>query len=149
MALLTRRRPLSRMAFDRVINEYQKALNGEHNETQENTLALSLDIHETDSGYRVSAAIPGVDPADIDIRLHDNVLTISAEMREDQIEETVKTIVRERRYGNISRSLRFANNVNADGIEADYENGVLRLFIPKAEEAQPRVIPVKAGTNQS
>lgn len=147
MALLTRRRPLSRMAFDRVIEEYQNALDGKYNETNE--FALALDIYETESGYSVSTTLPGVNPEDIDIRLHDSVLTISAEMQEEAVEEGATPVLKERRYGKISRSLRLSNKVDANGIEADYEYGVLKLFIPKAEEAQPRVIPVKNGANSN
>lgn len=147
MALLTRRRPLSRVAFDRVIEEYQNALNGAYNESAD--FALALDIHETETGYNVSTELPGVNPEDIDIRLHDDVLTISAEMQEETVEEGAKVVIKERRYGKTSRSLRLSNKVNADGIEADYDNGVLKLFIPKAEEVQPRIIPVKNGANNS
>jgi HSP20 family protein len=106
--------------------------------------ALALDIDESETGYTVSTAIPGVDPEEIDINLHDNVLTISAETNAEEEHEGdgKRALVRERRYGKFTRSVRLATPVDADNVEANYENGVLTLEIPKSEEAKPRRIPV-------
>jgi len=108
-------------------------------------LALALDVHETEDGYAVTADVPGVAVDDIDIRLDDNVLTISAETSYEHQEEKGTALLQERRYGKFSRSLRFPVNVNGDAVEADYNNGVLTINVPKAEEVKPRRIAVKAA----
>ena len=110
-----------------------------------NESALPLDIDETENGYAINAVVPGVRPEDINVNVHDNILTISGEMNEanEQKDENGKRVlVRERRYGSFSRSVRLASPIDADNIEASYENGILTLEIPKSEEAKPRRIPV-------
>lgn len=133
--MLIRRRPS-------VFQRYFDDLNRLSGETQ-NT-ALALDVHETEDAYVVSADVPGVAADDIDIKLHDNVLTISAETSYENEEERGHAILQERRYGSFSRSLRFPVNVNNDSVEADYNNGVLTITVPKAEEVKPRRITVKS-----
>ena len=104
--------------------------------------SLALDIAETDEEYIVKASIPGVKPEDLDITLSDNVLTIQGEFkREDEVEEA-KYHLRERLSGRFSRSVTLPTAVNADAVDAVYENGVLTLHLPKAEEVKPRRIAV-------
>jgi HSP20 family protein len=91
----------------------------------------------------VSSPIPGVDPEAIEVKLDDDVLTISAEVNETRNDENERTLIRERRYGKFSRSLRFGLPVEGDKIEADYTNGVLKVHVPKAEASQPKKISVK------
>jgi HSP20 family protein len=131
-------RPVTR--FDRIFDEFWR------NEFQNGEFALALDVDESDSAYTVTAALPGVNAEDINIRLNDDVLTISAEVNERKNGENGRRVIQERRYGKFSRSLRLPVPVNADAIEANYENGVLTLHVPKAEEAQPRQIPVKVAS---
>ncbi len=105
---------------------------------------LALDVAETDEAYHVEAAIPGVKPSDLDISITDNVLTIKGELKRDQELKDEQYHLRERRYGSFSRAVSLPNKVNADAIEAVYENGLLKLTIPKAEEVLPHKIPVRA-----
>jgi HSP20 family protein len=111
----------------------------------DNTLAL--DITESDSAYTVETAIPGVNPDDIEIRVENNVLTISAETAHESNEEDEnnRVIMRERRYGKFSRSVRLGNGVDVESVQADYHNGILTLTLPKREEVTPRRIPVNAN----
>ncbi|MEL6269512.1 MAG: Hsp20/alpha crystallin family protein [Chloroflexota bacterium] len=109
---------------------------------------LPLDVDETGEGYIISAAVPGVKPDDININVQDNILTISGETgtQSDKTDEDGKRVlVRERRYGSFSRSVRMAMPIDADSIVASYENGVLTLDVPKRADAQPRRIPVTTG----
>jgi HSP20 family protein len=128
-------------AFDRFFDDNWRYLRP-YTQAEE-SLALPLDVYENDDAYMVSAPLPGIRPEDIDVRLHDGTLTISAERKEETVAETTRKLVQERRYGLFSRSLRFPMAVNPDGIEASYENGVLNLVVPKTPEAQPRVISVR------
>jgi len=104
---------------------------------------LALDVVENEDGYTVKASIPGINSDDIDITLENDVLTIKAETQSDETTENTKYHLRERRFGSFSRSLRFPVSVNGDAVEAKYENGVLTLGIPKAEEVKPKRISVK------
>lgn len=103
---------------------------------------LALDIAETDDAYHVEAAIPGVKPEDMEITVVDNVLTIKGEIKREQELKEEQYHLRERRFGTFSRAVTLPRKVDADAIEAIYENGLLKLTIPKSEEAKPRKIAV-------
>lgn len=139
--MLMRRTPNT---LDRIFNDWTRSIN---EVTQNNTLAL--DIHENDDAYIVKADIPGFTPEHIDIRLYDDVLTITAENNVENEEKDDKgnILVQERRYGKFSRSLRFPVHVDADSVDANYDNGVLTLEISKAEEVKPRRIAVNTVRN--
>jgi HSP20 family protein len=88
-----------------------------------------------------------VDNDDIDISISDGMLTIQAEIREDKEEhgeDDTRYYLREQRYKRFARSMRLPTAINADKAEAEYKNGVLRLTLPKAEQAKPIQITIKA-----
>jgi len=100
--------------------------------------SLGLDVYETNDSYVVKAAIPGVDPDKVDISVEDDVLTIRGEHEQkDQVNEG-SYVRRELRYGSFERSLRLPPTVDADKAQANFENGVLRLTLPKKPEARAR-----------
>lgn len=129
--MLIRRTPNN---IDRIFNEWNRAIS--------NTTSLTVDVHETDDNYTIIADVPGIDAENIDIRLHEDVLTITAENTYENSEARGKAILQERRYGKLSRSLRFPVHVNADNVLADFTDGVLTLNVPKAEEVKPRRIEI-------
>ena len=143
MSMLIRRRP-----FARSINRHFEPFN-EFESLRNSSHALALDVDETETGYVVSAVLPGVKADDIEIRLHDDVLTIAAEVNDEHSEEEGRRVIRERHYGKFSRNLRFPVGVNSEEIEANYADGVLTLNVPKVEEAQPLTIPVKVANGNS
>lgn len=105
--------------------------------------SLALDMYETDEDVVVKASVPGVDPDDLDIKVTGDTLTIRGETKaEEEIEED-NYVYRERRYGAFSRSIAIPTSVKADDAEADFEDGVLTLRLPKAEEVKPKAIEVK------
>ena len=136
------RRPTNRTLANRWFDNNWREMMRPFNEFTSDATTLALDVDETDAEYTIRTALPGVKAEDIDIRLHDGVLTIAAEINESDVEEGTRKVIRERRYGKFSRSLRFNNVVNGDNIDANYEDGLLTVIVPKAEEAQPRQIPV-------
>ena len=108
--------------------------------------APAVDIFETENELVVKADLPDVNPQDLDIRVENNVLTIRGERKfENEVNEDNYLRI-ERSYGSFSRSFSLASSVNADAINADYQNGVLTLSIPKREEAKPKQIKVNVGT---
>lgn len=106
---------------------------------------VALDVAETEAGYSVTASVPGVNPDDVEITLEDNVLTIKGETKAEESAEGEKYHVRERRYGRFNRSIRFPVAVNSDAVNATYENGILNLSVPKAEEVKPKRIAIQAS----
>ena len=112
--------------------------------------ALPLDVYETDATYIVYSTLPGADPDQINVSLDDDVLTISAELAKPSFDEKENTriLLFERGYGKFSRSVRLGLPVDSDKIEAAYENGVLKLTLPKAEQTQPKQIRVRTANGQ-
>ena len=102
-------------------------------------------MHETESDIVVSAAVPGVKPEDLDISIQGDVLTIKGEIRSDDAVTEDSYFRRERRFGSFYRQVQLPKPVRSDGAEATFENGVLKLQLPKSEEARERKITVKAG----
>jgi HSP20 family protein len=99
---------------------------------------LPLDVHETPDELVVTASLPGVKPEDIDLTIQGDVLRIQGEMkrREDIKEEQIHR--QERQFGRFYREVMLPMSVKSDAIQAHFENGVLTLRLPKAEEAKPR-----------
>jgi HSP20 family protein len=104
----------------------------------------ALDVIERPDAFEISVDLPGIDPADVEITVQDSTLTLSGsrEFSSEVNEEQVHRV--ERRYGAFSRSLSLPKNVKADEIDAAFEEGVLTLRVPKAEEAKPKKISIKA-----
>ena len=113
------------------------------------TFGLALDVDENENAYTIFANLPGVSLDEINVSIHDDVLTISADVATTEHDENTHVLIRERRAGKFSRSLRFPVPVNGDGIEASFDNGVLHIVVPKAEEAKPRQIPVTVASGNS
>ena len=106
--------------------------------------ALAVDMYETDDAVVVKSAIPGIKPEDLEISVTGDTLTIKGETRAEEEVKEENYIRRECRYGSFCRSLAIPVSVVADEAEAEFENGVLTLTLPKAEEVKPRAIKVKA-----
>jgi HSP20 family protein len=117
-------------------------------EQREWTLNVPLDVSEDEDAYLLKASLPGVDPNDIDITYRDGILTLKGVVHEDKEVEREQYRVRERRFGSFSRSIQLPSAVRADDIEASYNNGVLRLHIPKTEEVKPKRIPIRGAERQ-
>ncbi len=105
----------------------------------------ALDVEETADRFVLHVELPGVKPDDVDITLEENVLTISGERKfYDQREaEGFRRV--ERRFGRFHRAIRLPDRVNPDSVEARYQDGLLTVTVPKAEEAKPRRIEVQPG----
>jgi HSP20 family protein len=107
--------------------------------------APAVDIYETAQELVVKTDLPEVDPKELDIRVENNLLTIRGERKFEKKVNEDNYLRVERAYGSFSRSFSLANSVNAEAIQADYQNGVLTLTIPKREEAKPKQIKVNVA----
>src|SRR5262249_31476752 len=92
----------------------------------------------------VKASLPGIKPEDIDVQVHGDVLTIKGETKSEKEEKAQNWYRRERRYGSTMRQITLPTEGAADKAQATFEDGVLRLTLPKSETAKPRSIKVQA-----
>ena len=107
-------------------------------------LIPAMDIVEQDDAYKITVDLPGVKQEDIDVTVHEGVLTINAERKAEEMEkdEEGRVIRQERRYGKYIRSVKLAQDVEEDKVQAKYKDGVLELALPKKEEVKPKKITV-------
>ncbi len=106
-------------------------------------LDIPMDVYEKGDSTVVKVALPGVKPEDVQVTALGNTLTISGEVKGEENVEERSYIRRERRYGKFSRTISLPNEVSTDKIQAEFENGMLILTIPKAEEARSKRIQIK------
>jgi HSP20 family protein len=122
---------------------------GLHAQQQGSTTATAwapaLDISERKDAYLVTVELPGVEADDLEITLEDGLLTIQGE-RQFSSESSEQQFHRvERRYGAFRRAITLPAQVQAEQIEASFDNGVLQIVVPKMEEAKPKRIQVRPG----
>ncbi len=133
----------------RLQDEMNRAFGGTAPDADDNsTSAVShwvpaVDIHEEQERYVISADVPGVDPASIDVSMEHGVLTISGERRSERSEERAGGARRvERLSGNFYRRFALPDSVDAEHVEARSVNGVLEVVIPKKVQLQPKKVKV-------
>jgi len=98
------------------------------------TFSPRVDISEYEDKINFEVELAGVKKEDVKILLEDNVLTVSGEKRDlSQDKKDIKVLRNERYFGNFKRVFRLPDNINADGIEAKFEDGILTISVPKAE----------------
>ncbi len=103
----------------------------------------SLDVAETKNELVVKCEVPGMDPKDIDISLSDGMLTIKDEKKQEREEKEADYHLVERSYGSFSRSVQLPKEVQGDKINASYKNGILKITLPKSEEAKKKEVKIK------
>ncbi len=104
----------------------------------------AVDMYQTDDDVVVKAVVPGMKPADVQISVTGDMLTIKGEIKEESDDKQKAYHIREQRWGSFERSLSLPTAVKSDKAQAEFENGVLTVTLPKAEEVKPRTITVKA-----
>ncbi len=105
---------------------------------------VALDVQTEKDEYVLRADVPGLKPEDLHVEVVDNTVTIHGEIKEESKTEQDNFLLQERRYGQFSRSVTLPTPLDPGKAEATIENGVLILRLPKAEEAKPKMITVKA-----
>jgi HSP20 family protein len=130
-----------RRAMDRLI---ESSL-GDQGDLPQEEWMLPLDVVEQEDQYLVKASLPGIKPEDIDITYNKGVLTIKAELKEENEKAEGQYHLRERRSGTFVRSISLPGSVKGDEIQADYNDGVLELRLPKSEEVKPKRIAIQSA----
>jgi HSP20 family protein len=103
----------------------------------------AVDIFEAEDELVINMDLPGVRKEDIQVNLNDSTLTISGERHLEQEDRRDRYHRVERTYGQFARSFTIPTNVNREALKAEYSDGVLRLHLPKREEAKPRQISIE------
>lgn len=107
--------------------------------------AIPLDITSTPDALVVEAALPGVRPEDVEITVESGTLTISGTFETQRSEGEGDQLIREIRRGTFTRSVTLPQGLEPDKAEATFENGILNLRLPKAEQVKPRQIRISAA----
>jgi len=153
MANLTRFDPLNEMislrqAMDRLFEDSFISPLTWRSVEGDSSLNPALDVHQTGDEIVVSASLAGVKPEDVQITLTGQTLQIRGEIRADEEVKRDQYLYRERRYGSFNRQLQLPVHVEGEQAQATFENGVLTLRIPKAEDVKPKQIEIKAGASE-
>jgi HSP20 family protein len=135
--------------MNRLFDESYRGTNRGANDADEWALggswAPAVDIYEQDGNLVMKAELPGVDPKSVDIRLENNTLTLQGERKLDKEVKQDSYHRVERSYGAFSRSFTLPSVVDQGSIKAEYKDGVLKLTLPKREEAKPRQIQINVS----
>ena len=104
-----------------------------------------VDIYEDEHSIQLKLEVPGIDQKNLDVKVENNVLTVSGERKfeKEEKEENFRRV--ERRYGSFTRSFTLPNTVNPEDVSADYNDGVLKIRLGKRAEARPKQIKVNIG----
>ena len=103
----------------------------------------AVDMYQTDDEVVVKAALPGIKADEVEINVTGEVLTIKGETKQENETKEKAYHLREQRWGAFERSIVLPTEVVADKAKADFENGVLTITLPKAEEVKPKTINIK------
>jgi len=128
--------------FDRLFNDPFLSLPTEFTAPVLEEGTLALDVSENDENVIVRASLPGFQRDDINVEMHDGVLTIKAERTEEEETRDERFFRKERRYGAVSRRVALPSMVDEKGARAALKDGVLELCLPKAEQARPKKIAI-------
>ncbi|HUU38733.1 MAG TPA: Hsp20/alpha crystallin family protein [Candidatus Desulfaltia sp.] len=128
--------------MNRLFEDAVSTARSEEKDMISSSWAPAVDIYEDEKQLVLTAEIPGISEKDIDIKIEDNTLSIHGErkLEKETNEENYHRI--ERAYGSFYRSFSLPNHIDQDKIQAEHENGVLRIIMPKKPELQPRKVKI-------
>ena len=106
--------------------------------------APAIDMYQTDDEVVVKATLPGLKAEDVDITVTGETLTLRGDYKQENEEKKATYHIREQRYGSFERAILLPTDVKADKAKADFEDGVLTITMPIAEEVKPKSIAIKA-----
>jgi HSP20 family protein len=139
--------PVSRnsdlFGFDRGINEIFEALEGRPSLSPESAAYPAADVTEEKDSTVLTLEVPGVNRGDLKITIAEGMLTVSGHRKPRALPENSRWIRNEVGAGSFSRSFELGHRVSEKEIAAELKDGILRIVLPKAEEARPREIPVR------
>jgi HSP20 family protein len=131
--------------FNGLFNELMQDFPVQWEKQFSNNWSPAVNIHETNEAYHLEMNAPGRDKTDFKVSVKNNELTVAYEKKESAQAEGYKTIRREYSYRSFRRSFELDELIDAENIQAKYENGVLKLYLPKKEKAT--VLPKEITIN--
>jgi len=136
-----------RKEVDTIFNQFSDRFGLFNRPSTEGFQLPSLDVDETETAFEITAELPGVDQSDIDISVNDSLLTIHGEKQESKQSENADRRLSERSFGVYERTLSLPFKCKAKSIEAQYDNGVLHLTIPKPDKtkSKPEKVKIKSA----
>ena len=145
--VVTRWDPFRELASlqNRVNSIFQDYGRGQDELTTTTSFVPAVDVYEDEHKVTLKLEIPGVSQEDVDIRLENNTLTVSGERKFEKEEKEENFHRIERRYGSFARSFTLPNTLDTENVQANFENGVLKIELAKRAEAKPKQIKVNIG----
>ena len=149
MTVLTRWEPFRELSAlqNRMSRLFEEQYGGEREEAlTAGAFVPPVDIYEDEHSIQLKLEVPGIEEKDLDVKVENNILTVSGERKfeKEEKEENFRRV--ERSYGSFSRSFTLPNMVNPEDVSADYSNGVLKIKLGKRAEAKPKQIKVNIGS---
>lgn len=136
--------PVNALFPSRILN-LADALFGASAPESAKTWLPAVNVAEEETGYSISADLPGVASADVKVVVRDGVLTLSGERKAETVSEKGKYHLVERSQGAFRRSFALPKDADGEKVSADFNNGVLLVSVPRREEVKPREIEIKVG----
>jgi HSP20 family protein len=152
MTVITRWEPFREFSTlqDRLNRLFQQSVSeGRDESLTTSSFAPAVDVYEDDHQVTLKIEIPGIDEKDIDVRLENNTLTVHGErkLEKEEKEENYRRV--ERQYGSFTRSFTLPTTVDAEGVSAQYDKGVLKIKLAKKAEAKPKQIKISVGSEKT
>jgi HSP20 family protein len=133
-------------AMDRLFSEmFESQFGPQRREGGQIANRLAVDVERTDQGYRITAPVPGFKPEDVEVTFSDGILTISAMKKEEKEQKDRNYLRREVARGSFIRQIALPPDVDQERINANFQDGMLTIDIPRTQKAQPKKIEVKPG----
>ena len=130
--------PVRRTQRHRMMDEMMREMDGDYSAD----IIFPIDVKAEGDSFTITALLPGVNPDDINIQIVNEIVTISGELRANR-EDGANYLLAERPSGKFHRVISLPTPLDSSKVEADLENGVLTIEVPKTEEAKPRTIKIK------
>lgn len=133
--------------FNKIFKNFFNRVSGKEDENgyADAAWAPLADVSENDNEYIINYDLPGMDKKDVKVSFSNGVLSVSGERKEEKESKDANYYRCERTYGKFYRSFTLPDGVKDDAIDAKFENGTLRVVIPKAEERKPKQIDIKVN----
>ena len=151
MTVLTRWEPFRELSAlqNRMNRLFEEQNRGSEESLTAGAFVPPVDVYEDEHSIQLKLEVPGIDEKDLDIKVENNVLTVSGERKfeKEEKEENFRRV--ERRYGSFVRSFTLPTTVDSEAITADYTAGVLKLKLAKRAEAKPKQIKVNVGSQKT
>ena len=142
--ILTKSYPASR-SLNTVFDEFLNSFPSNYGVESKSSVAAPVNITESENGFNLDFNVPGRNKEDFKINVDKGLLSVSYEKQEQAENKDVKSIRKEFSFQSFKRSFTLDEKINAEGIEAKYENGVLKVYLPKKEEVKvaPKQISIQ------